>query len=63
MHRAVLVLLPRFAARTWLKRLRERKILVRWFSDARVKDYLRITIGSERDMATLHREVKAVLIG
>jgi len=54
---------PRFAARTWLKRLRERKILVRWFSDSRVKDYLRITIGSEREMATLQREVKAVLIG
>jgi len=28
-----------------------------------VKDYLRITIGSEREMATLHREVKAVLKG
>lgn len=54
---------PRFAARTWLKRLRERKILVRWFSDSRVKDYLRITIGSEREMAALHRAVKAVLKG
>ena len=54
---------PRFAAHTWLKRLRKRKILVRWFSDSRVKDYIRITIGSEREMATLHREVKAVLKG
>ena len=54
---------PRFAARTWLKRLRERKILVRWFTDTRVKDYLRITIGSEREMAALLRAVKAILKG
>ena len=53
----------RFAARTWLKRLREHKILVRWFSDARVKDYLRITIGSEREMVALRRAVKSVLKG
>ena len=46
-----------------VKRLRERKILVRWLTDSRVKDYLRITIGSEREMATLLREVKAVLKG
>ena len=54
---------PRFAARTWLKRLRERKILVRWLTDARVKDFLRITIGGEREMATLLRAVKAILKG
>ena len=54
---------PRFAARTWLKRLRERKILVRWLTDARVKDFLRITIGGEREMTTLLRAVKAILKG
>ena len=54
---------PRFAARTWLKRLRERKILVRWLTDARVKDFLRITIGGEREMAALLRAVKAILKG
>jgi len=52
---------PRFAARTWLKKLREKKILVRWFSDVRVKDYLRITIGSEREMAALLKAVKRIL--
>ena len=54
---------PRFAAQTWLKRLRERKILVRWLTDARVKDFLRITIGGEREMATLLRALKAILKG
>ena len=54
---------PRFAARTWLKRLRERKILVRWLTDSRVKNFLRITIGSEHEMAALLRAVKAILKG
>ena len=54
---------PRFAARTWLTRLRERKILVRWLTDTRVKNFLRITIGSEREMAALFRAVKAILKG
>ncbi len=54
---------PRFAARTWLNKLREQKILVRWFSDARVKDYLRITIGNDREMAALLKAVKRILKG
>ena len=54
---------PRFAARAWLTRLRERKILVRWLMDTRVKNFLRITIGSEREMAALLRAVKAILKG
>jgi predicted nucleic acid-binding protein len=29
------------AARTWLAKLRDRKILVRWFSTPEVRDYLR----------------------
>ena len=53
--------MPRFAARTWLRKLREKNILVRWFSDVRVKDYLRITIGSEREMAALLKAVKRIL--
>jgi len=52
---------PRFAARTWLRKLREWKILVRWFNDARVKDYLRITIGNEKEMGAFLRAVKAIL--
>lgn len=33
--------------------LKERKILVRWFDKARIKDYLRITIGTQAEMAQL----------
>jgi histidinol-phosphate/aromatic aminotransferase/cobyric acid decarboxylase-like protein len=38
-------------------------VLVRWFSDLPVKDYLRITIGSEKEMGALMRAVRAVLKG
>jgi len=54
---------PRFAARAWLTRLRKRKILVRWLTDTRVKNFLRITIGSEHEMAALLRAVKVILKG
>ncbi len=37
---------PRFSAQTWLQKLRNRKILVRWFNAPEVKDCLRITIGT-----------------
>ena len=47
---------PKFAARTWLRALRDRKILVRWFDTPSLRDYLRITIGTD-DEAT--RLVKA----
>ena len=52
---------PRLTARTWQRKLREHHVLVRWFSDSRVKDYLRITIGSEKEMGALMRTVKAIL--
>ncbi|HEY1788183.1 MAG TPA: histidinol-phosphate transaminase, partial [Verrucomicrobiae bacterium] len=37
---------PRFAAKDWLQKLRDRKILVRWFKSPDVRNYLRITIGT-----------------
>ena len=37
---------PLFPAKDWLQKLRDRKILVRWFSAPDVSDYLRITIGT-----------------
>jgi histidinol-phosphate aminotransferase len=57
----MLVRPPRFAAHSWLERLRERKILVRWFSAPEVRDYLRITIGSDREAARLLTAVRAIL--
>jgi len=52
---------PRFSARTWLRKLRELNVLVRWFNDPLVKDYLRITIGSEKEMGALMRAVRIIL--
>lgn len=52
---------PRLAARSWLERLRARRILVRWFSAPEVRDYLRITIGSDSDAALLLDAVRRIL--
>jgi histidinol-phosphate aminotransferase len=52
---------PRFPARTWLRKLRDRKILVRWFDEPPVRDYLRITIGTPAEALALVRAVKAIL--
>ena len=46
-----------------IKALRARKILVRWFDAPSVRDYLRITIGTDRDADALVRAVKAVIGG
>jgi histidinol-phosphate aminotransferase len=57
----ILVRPPKFPADTWLQKLRSRKVLVRWFSDPSVRDYLRITIGTRQQAAVLVRAVKAIL--
>jgi len=56
----ILVRPPLFPAKDWLQRLRDRKILIRWFSAPEVKDYLRITIGTQREAASLVRAVKSI---
>jgi len=48
-------------APAWLQRLREKKILVRWFNQPEVKDYLRITIGTSAEAQALVRAVKNIL--
>lgn len=54
---------PRFAARAWSRKLREHKVLVRWFSAAKLRDFLRVTIGDDRDMKAFLRVVKQVIAG
>ncbi|MGA2245308.1 MAG: histidinol-phosphate transaminase [Verrucomicrobiota bacterium] len=44
---------PAFPALDWLQKLRDQKILVRWFNFPEVKDYLRITIGKREEAAAL----------
>jgi histidinol-phosphate aminotransferase len=43
-----------------LKKLRDRKILVRWFSAPDVKKYLRITIGTRAEAAALVKAVREI---
>ncbi len=57
----VLVRPPRFEAAQWLTRLRERKVLVRWFDAPDVRDYLRITVGTDREADALLDAVRHVL--
>src|ERR1043166_484026 len=52
---------PKFPAKTWLEKLRARKILVRWFDSPEVHDYLRITIGTDAEANALLRASKAIL--
>jgi histidinol-phosphate aminotransferase len=59
----ILVRPPKWPAHTWLQKLRERKILVRWFDLPGVRDHLRITIGTAAETAALVRAARAILRG
>lgn len=52
---------PAFGARDWLARLRARKILVRWFSAPEINSYLRITIGTPAEAASLVKAAREIL--
>jgi len=52
---------PKFPAAEWLKKLRDRKILVRWFSQPAVEEYLRITIGTDEEMDLFLKETRSIL--
>jgi histidinol-phosphate aminotransferase len=52
---------PVHPAEEWLTKLRERKILVRWFRIPAIQDYLRISIGTEQETQALLRAVKNIL--
>jgi histidinol-phosphate aminotransferase len=52
---------PALPAEAWLQKLRERKILVRWFASPEVRNYLRITIGTPAQMRALVVAARAVL--
>jgi histidinol-phosphate aminotransferase len=57
----LLVRPPRFPAETWLARLRARKILVRWFTAPDVREYLRISVGTDADARALIAAARAIL--
>src|SRR5262245_21871988 len=57
----ILVRPPRFSAKVWLEKLRRKKILVRWFNQAGIQQFLRITIGTAEEMNALVRAAKRIL--
>ena len=57
----LLVRPPVFRAGEWRRKLRDRKILVRWFDYPETSDYLRITIGRDDEMAALLKAARAIL--
>ena len=59
----LLVRPPRFAASDWLEKLRAKKILVRWFKYPEVRDFLRITVGTDAEADTLRRAARIILGG
>ncbi len=52
---------PGANAEAWLKQLRERKILVRWFDAPETKAYLRISIGAPAEMQALVKAAREIL--
>jgi histidinol-phosphate aminotransferase len=56
----ILVRPPGSAAQVWLQKLREKRILVRWFNQPGIRDYLRITVGSEVETKTLRSAIECI---
>jgi histidinol-phosphate aminotransferase len=52
---------PKFPAADWLQKLRDRKILVRWFKYPETRDFLRITIGTDREANALITAARQIL--
>lgn len=50
-------------AKALMERLKEKGILIRHFNNPRIKDYLRITIGKDKDMNILIKEIKSQING
>jgi histidinol-phosphate aminotransferase len=52
---------PGLAADAWLERLRDAKILVRWFKAPETRAYLRITVGTDAEARALVAEARRIL--
>ena len=53
---------PGATAPEWQRRLREKRVLVRWFNFPEVKNYLRITIGTPAEVAALVKAARKILV-
>jgi histidinol-phosphate aminotransferase len=52
---------PQFPAEAWLEKLRARRILVRWFKAPELRDWLRISVGSDAEAQALVRAARLIL--
>ena len=52
---------PKMAGKVLLDGLREQGILVRWWNDPLISDWLRVTIGTEQEMDELLRVLQELL--
>ena len=52
---------PEASAKALLDGLREKGILVRWWDDPRIRDYLRITVGTDEEMDALCQALSELL--
>jgi histidinol-phosphate aminotransferase len=57
----LLVRPPGRPAKDWLEALRARKVLVRWFAQEQIQDYLRVSIGTDTEAEALIRSARAIL--
>jgi histidinol-phosphate aminotransferase len=52
---------PKFPAEEWLRKWREKRVLVRWFGAPETRAFLRITIGTEAEVEGLLRAARRIL--
>jgi histidinol-phosphate aminotransferase len=52
---------PAFPAEVWLRKWRDKRVLVRWFNSPATKDFLRITIGTDAQVDALLRAARQIL--
>ena len=52
---------PVFPAEQWLEKLRQKRILVRWFGSPELRHYLRMTVGTDAQADTLLAASSAIL--
>jgi histidinol-phosphate aminotransferase len=51
---------PKISAEAWLKELRRKRILVRWFRAPETRDFLRITIGTDAQSLALLKAARQI---
>jgi histidinol-phosphate aminotransferase len=51
---------PKFPAEQWLGKLRQKRILVRWFQAPETRDYLRVTVGTDAEARALLKAARQI---